>query len=142
MFIYEFLIHNLVHGTNADFDDLDVSKSSDGGIHFGTEDQAKMRSAGKNSRLLRASIDIQKPKRYKDDGGNWKKKIAAAKRAGYDSIVYLNRYEGLTTERIEHLSEIGKLDKLDNLSYTAFKKLVPEAEDSYIVFSNEQIKAK
>lgn len=142
MRIYEILIHDLVHGTNTDFDNLDVSKTSDGGIHFGSIQQAKMRAAGKNSKIIYADIDIKNPKRYKDDGSGWKNKIQRAKRAKHDSIVYLNRYEGLTTERIEHLSDMGKLDTLDSLSDSQFKKLVPEAEDSYIVFYNEQIKLK
>lgn len=130
----------MVHGTNTSFDTLDVAKTSDGGIHFGSIQQARMRSSGKNAKIIYAYINIEKPKRYKDTGGEWKNKITNAKRAGYDGIVYLNRYEGMSTERIEHLSDIGKLDTLDLLSDVAFKKLVPEAEDSYIVFDNSQIK--
>jgi len=138
-FIAETLI-SVSHGTNTDFDQLDVAKTSDGGIHFGSNQQAALRSTGKNSRIIDTQIDVRKPKRCKDDGSGWKNKIKSAKRSGYDSIVYLNRYENMTTERVEQLSQSGKLDTLDSLSDAAFKKLVPEAQDSYIVFDNDQIK--
>ncbi|CUJ69257.1 Uncharacterised protein [Achromobacter sp. 2789STDY5608633] len=79
------------------------------------------------------------PARSKDQGGNWKDKIQRAKAAGKDGIVYLNRYEGMTTAIIDRLSKSGHLNGLDDLSDAAFKRLVPEAQDSYIVFSVEQL---
>jgi hypothetical protein len=72
----------------------------------------------------------------KDSGGNWKSKIQRAKRQGYDAIVYLNRYEGTKTENV--IKNQGK--DLDRISDNQFKKLFPEASDSYIVFSEKQVK--
>lgn len=53
---------------------------------------------------------------------------------GYDSIAYLNRYEGMTTERIEALSASGMLARLNQLTDAGFRRLVPDAADSFIVF--------
>lgn len=44
----------LEHRTNGEFDTLDPSKTVDGGLHFGTSEQASMR-AGKGSRVIRGS---------------------------------------------------------------------------------------
>lgn len=128
----------MYHGSREDFTVFDPEKTVDGGFHFGTEAQAKMRNS-KNR--MAVYLDIRQPKRVKDTGGDWKKKIAAAKRAGYDGIVYLNRFEGMTTERIKELSESGMLSRLDGLSDREFRRLVPEAEDSFIAFYPEQIKS-
>ncbi|AWE88943.1 hypothetical protein CSC28_7041 (plasmid) [Pseudomonas paraeruginosa] len=56
-----------------------------------------------------------------------------------DAIVYLNRYEGLTTEVIERLSASGDLSRLDDMTDAQFRKVVPEARDSYIVFRQDQL---
>lgn len=128
----------LAHRTNTAFDDLDPTKTIDGGLHFGTLEQATMR-AGKNSRLILAYLRAPNLRRSKDRGGDWKSIIGSAKRAGMDGIVYLNRYEGMTTEIIERLRDSGDLQRLDGMSDAQFKKLVPEAMESYIVFSADQI---
>ena len=128
----------LEHRTNGEFDTLDPSKTVDGGLHFGTSAQASMR-AGKGSRVIRAYLKAKNIRRSKDRGGNWKSIIASAKRAGMDAIVYLNRYEGLTTEVIERLSASGDLSRLDDMTDAQFRKVVPEARDSYIVFSQDQL---
>lgn len=77
--------------------------------------------------------------RSKDLGGNWKAKIRQAKAAGKDGIVYLNRYEGMSSELIDRLQQNGLLDKLDGMSDAQFRKAVPEAQDSYIVFRADQV---
>lgn len=131
----------LFHLTAIAFEELDPSKTSDGGLHFGPLDQGMMRTAGAGAarRSIAARIKMSNPARIVDQGGNWKDKIRRAKAAGKDGIVYLNRYEGMTTAIIERLSKSGHLNGLDNLSDAAFKRLVPEAQDSYIVFSAEQL---
>lgn len=128
----------LAHRTNDLFDALDPSKTTDGGLHFGTLEQATMR-AGNNSRLILAYLQASRLRRCKDTGGNWKALIASAKRAGMDGIVYLNRYEGVTTEIIERLQATGELQRLDSMTDAQFRKAVPESEDSYIVFSAHQV---
>jgi hypothetical protein len=128
----------LFHRTTEQFEQLDPARTRDGGIHFGHSGQALMR-AGKNSHVFRVALKASKVRRCKDTGGNWKARIAAAKKAGADAIVYLNRYEGMTTDIIERLQQSGDLHRLDGLSDTAFLRLVPEAQDSYIVWDLDQI---
>jgi len=128
----------LAHRTQEQFDFLDPAKTVDGGLHFGTLEQATMR-AGKQSRLIRAYLLASRLRRCKDTGGNWKALIASAKRAGMDGIVYLNRYEGITTEVIARLSASGELQRLDAMTDAQFRKAVPEAVDSFIVFTAEQV---
>ena len=124
------------HGSSVKVDQLSPGK--DGGIHFGSKPQAEMRNS---KEVYSAHLDIKKPKRYRDTGGDWKSKIAAAKKAGYDGIVYLNRYEGIDQEKyFKLLGEGWTGEKLDSLSDAEFKKLLPGMGDSYIVFSPEQVK--
>lgn len=124
------------HGTRETFDEFAPNKE---GIHFGSGGQAKMRSG---KRMIEAYLSIQKIKRVKDTTGSWVKAVKAAKSSGYDGIVYLNRYEGVPYERFEKLRKEGISDeKMDKMSDEAFKKHVPEAQDSYIVFEPNQIKS-
>lgn len=129
-------ILTLYHATRSEFDTLDPSKTVDGGLHFGSQDQARMRG-GKKARMIEAQIEIKKPRRSKDMGGQWAGKIKSAKSAGHDSIVYLNRYEGLPLARVEEAIQDGV--DLDRLTDTQFKRRVPEATDSYIVFSPSSV---
>jgi hypothetical protein len=108
--------------------------------------------------MLKARLNIQKIKRVKDRGstGLWRRTIDAAKNAGYDGIVYLNRHEGIPmgkndvcnrVERAGYSSEvvnkclrsIYRPGWLNTISDEEFKHLYPEAEDSYIVFYPDQI---
>lgn len=124
------------HGTRETFDEFAPNKE---GIHFGTGEQAKMRNGKK---VIKAYLSIQKLKRVKDTNGYWTKAVKTAKSGGYDGIVYLNRYEGVPYERFEELRKKGISDeKMDSMSDAQFKKLVPEAQDSYIVFEPNQIKS-
>lgn len=125
----------LYHGSHVGVDKLDCRKTVDGGLHFGTLEQAQMRNS---RRLFHAHLDVTKARRSRDTGGNWKKKIAQAKAAGYDAIVYLNRYEGISQECFQQLRENGV--DLEKITDTQFRKLVPQAQDSYIVFSPEQVR--
>lgn len=130
----------LYHATTAQITTLDPAQTTDGGLHFGSYAQATMRTSGSSRTIYEAQLSIEKPRRCKDLGGGWDKKIRSAKSAGFDGIVYLNRYEGLTTEVIDRLQEHGVLDKLDSLSDAEFKKFVPEAHDSFIVFNAHQVR--
>lgn len=125
------------HGSRKPIDAFDFSKSVDGGIHFGTRPQAEMRGA-KGGSLIEADVDIKNPMRSRDTGGNWKDKIRNAKSKGHDGIVYLNRYEGMSLEDIQRAQEAG-ID-LDRLTDAQFRKFFPNAKDSFIAFTPEQIK--
>lgn len=137
-FQYSTIVDVFYHGTNKDFVKISINNTVDGGIHIGTLAQANMRSAGVNKRILEVFVDIRKPRRSKDAGGNWKSKIASAKKSGFDSIVYLNRYEGISLESIQKAENFNI--NLDAISDAEFKQIVPEAQDSYIVFSDSQIR--
>lgn len=126
------------HGTKNDFSSFAAQLGADAGYHFGTLAQANMRAAGGGKKIVSAYLRIENPKRMKDTGQKWSKaQLAAAKRQGYDGIVYLNRYEGTKTENVVRAHEAGV--DLDRMSDKEFKKWFPEAEDSYVAFDNEQI---
>lgn len=129
------------HGTKGDIEAFDKTKTADGGFHFGTAAQANMRVSGEGKNLIPVYLSANNLQRSKDMGGNWKAKIKAAKSAGKEGVVYLNRYEGMTSEVIARLADEGLLDKLDRMSDADFRRAVPEAEDSYIVFEPDQIKS-
>lgn len=129
------------HGTKAAISAFDPSKTVDGGIHFGSSEQAQMRASGAGKNLVPVYLRMTNPRRSRDTGGQWRQKIASAKAAGHDGIVYLNRYEGIPSERITQLASDGVLQTLDALSDKEFKRLVPEARDSYIAFSAAQIRS-
>jgi hypothetical protein len=131
----------LYHATKSDIEMFDDSKSADGGFHFGALDQASMRVSGQGKNLMPVYLSANKLQRSKDMGAKWGAKIRSAKAAGYQGIVYLNRFEGLSTEVICRLSDEGLLEKLDAMSDAEFRKAVPQAQDSYIVFRPEQIKS-
>jgi hypothetical protein len=132
-------ILELFHGTTADFDKFDSKMTVDGGFHFGSRDQAVMRSSGNRDKyLIKVALNIKKPRESKDSGSGWKSKIQSAKKAGFDGIVYLNRFEGIGVDSLAKALELGV--DLDRLSDSDFKKLIPEATYSWIVFDPHQIK--
>ena len=143
MTLYKVLLENLddpilYHGTKkgANFDKLKTG--IDGGIHLGSKAQAEMRGTGK---VYKIKPKLEKTKRVKDTDGSWIPVIKKAKRQGYDSVVYLNRYEGLSTESIQKSRKLGYThEKLERISDSQFKKLFPESEDSYIVFDSYDAK--
>lgn len=131
------------HGTKNDFNVFEEMPGSDGGFHFGTKEQASMR-AGKGE-LKAVFLNIRNLERVSDlryttpATSNWKANIKKAKRNDFDGIVYLNRSEGLSYDTIDYANEKGI--NLDAISEQKFKKIAPEAQDSYIVFNPNQIKS-
>jgi hypothetical protein len=137
------------HGTTATFDRFD-DRQVVAGFHFGSAAQANMRVAGQEGRrIMPVFLSIQKPRRSKDAGGKWASKIKSAKLSGYDGIVYLNRYEGIPAQAFQRAAEqlakknggMADYSRLDRLSDDDFRKLVPEAADSFIAFYSTQIKS-
>lgn len=62
--------------------------------------------------------------------------------AGYDGIVYLNRFEGLNSDPEETISATYGDDRdLNELTDVEFKGYLPEAQDSYIVLRPTQVKS-
>lgn len=130
----------LWHATHAEFDAFRPQRGKDSGFHFGTEAQARMRG-GRQARLIRVHLSARRLKRVRDTGSWSAERIARIRREGWDGVVYLNRYEGLSTERIEALHASGTLARLDRMSDREFRRAVPEARDSYVVFEPWQVKA-
>lgn len=134
----------MYHGTQKSFDVFDKKMTRDGGFHFGTLAQAEMRGGSKipGSNIMPCYLSIKKPRRVKD--GGWAGRVNSAKSAGYDGIVYLNRYEGIPLEAYDREENKGKkfsVEFLDNMSDAQFKKHFPEAQDSWIAFEPSQIKS-
>lgn len=126
----------LWHGSTAEVERFDPAATRDRGCHFGTHEQAVMR----NPAVLHfVEIETHRVRRCRDRG-DFGSVIRSARRAGYDGLVYLNRYEGMTTERIAALSEAGKLADLDDLSDAEFRRLMPEAQDSFIALDPDRIR--
>lgn len=121
----------LWHGSSQRIEAFDPSKTIDGGFHLGSEDQARMRNP---AWLHEVEVEVERIRRSRDEGGNWRARVERARADGFQAIVYLNRYEGMTSDIIERLQAAGQLSRLDDLTDKAFKKLVPEARDSLIVF--------
>ena len=120
----------LWHGSRRRIGSIDLSRTVDGGLHLGTEAQARMRNS---AFLHEIEIEVTRLRRSRDTGGNWAGRIQTARKDGCHAIIYLNRYEGIPADRIEDLHRQGLLSRIDTLSDAAFRKLVPEARDSLIL---------
>ena len=120
----------LYHGTSPSF-----TLKPHEPIHLGTQQQATMRGRGK---VVAFTVTATLFKRTRDAVGDWGRPIAAARRQGYEGLVYLNRYEGIPLARVLALAEQGYAgERLDALPDHRFKRLVPEAADSYLLLSGE-----
>lgn len=129
----------LYHSSPVAITEFDASKTRDGGFHFGTEHQARSRAVFNEGENLHAVvISAKRLLRAQDNGGFWGSVIARAKHQGYEGIVYLNRYEGVSKDSMAMARGKGKGDER-NLSDARFRSVAPEAEDSYIVFDPAQI---
>lgn len=128
----------LFHGSKGFAGAFDPIATRGRGVHLGTYEQALMRSVGSGRVLVEVDVRMPRLRRCLDTGGSWGKKIAAAREAGYDGIVYLNRYEGITTASIERAQRHGVL--LDEMSDAQFRRWCPESRDSFIVLYAEDIR--
>lgn len=45
--------------------------------------------------LHEVEVEVTRVRRSRDPGGDWSGRVRAARSAGLDAIVYLNRYEGV-----------------------------------------------
>jgi hypothetical protein len=99
------------------------------GLHFGSYDQARMRNA---SFLHEVSIRYDSAIRVKDRQ-DWSSLVKESRGRQRDACIYLNHFEGLSTQRISALDASGDLARVDDVPEARFRKLVPEAEDSVIV---------
>jgi len=107
----------------------------DRALHLGTRAQAEMRNG---AFLHEVEIEVKRVRRSRDPGGDWSGRVRAARSAGAEAIVYLNRYEGITFEVITRLAAAGRLGDLDKMTDKAFRQLVPEAQDSLILLEPDR----
>ena len=104
------------------------------GIHLGSLCQARMRASGGSvlKVRVRASLIRGSVPRVKDHDWTWREMARRRARRGQMLLTYLNRHEGLPVERVIKLSETSKGDLL-SMSDARFRKIAPEAEDSWLV---------
>jgi hypothetical protein len=119
----------LWHGSDRRIDRF-TDKGPDRALHIGTRAQAAMRNP---AFLHEVEVDLSRVRRSRDPGGDWSGRIRAARAAGMEAIVYLNRYEGVSADTIARLAASGRLAGLDRLPDRSFRRLVPEAEDSFVL---------
>jgi hypothetical protein len=80
-----------VHGTRAviEADALDPAATAEGGLHFGTETQARMRAGGRG-KLVYAYLRAGNARRARDEGEKgWVGKVRAARAGGFSALRYL-----------------------------------------------------
>lgn len=121
----------LWHGSDRPIDRF-TGEGPERALHLGTRAQAEMRNRA-FLHELEVEVEVTRVRRSRDPGGDWSGRVRAARAAGAEAIVYLNRYEGITAETIERLAAAGRLSGLDRLPDRAFRRLVPEAADSWII---------
>jgi hypothetical protein len=126
----------LFHKTNKEFTEFKPNS------HFGTTDQANMRAVGGGASIMPVMVRGENFRRMRDTG-DWSEKKLKPLAGKHDGVVYLNRYEGIPQESFHRAAaEVGGFEKLDLLSDAQFKKLIPEAQDSYIVFDPKNVRSK
>lgn len=96
-----------------------------------------MRCKGPGANLVPVFLLAERVKRVRDRGGSWGAVMKRATSGGFDAIVYLNRYEGIQLRSLEQALEAG-VDP-DKISDNDFRAWFPEARDSYLVPSAEQV---
>lgn len=133
------------HATTEPIDAFDPTKTKDGGLHFGTAEQADerlrhtrpARFTYTGEQVMPVYLRMERPLRLVDDGDDWRPKIDKAKSQGYDGIVYLNRYEAI--------AKLGDGSPVRGPDYNGtdaeFLADRPSARDSYIVFDASQVKS-
>lgn len=153
------------HGSNSIFHDVDVDKAGFG-FHIGSKAQAesvatKFRSQQHYIIPMYARIvnplemrDLQLwgvddirahvHKRVNSRGETYAELRADIQAAGYDGIVYLNRWEGLSDDDENSVLDDEEYWREFEFDYGAsdkeFKEVYPSAKKSWIIFSPTQVK--
>lgn len=121
------------HGSMTPVDRFDGSRGRSE-LHLGTLEQASMRG-GRHLYLF--EIDPAKTRRIRDGGEVGKTQCRAARAAGMDALVYLNRYEGISVESVQNAMDAGIHDRIDSMTDREFLKWFPEARDSWAILNPE-----
>lgn len=109
-------------------------------LHVGTMEQANMRAVGLDANVLPLIVDVQPHlvKRLRDTGSWDERKLRALQRKGWQAVVYLNRFEGIPLEEFE--AARAAVGDIDRLSDAQFRRLLPSARDSLIVFDPAHVR--
>lgn len=104
-------------------------------LHVGTQAQASMRG-GKYLYRIEFADDRKIPRLR--DNGSWHSKDLKrhARKAGL--IVYLNRHEGIPIEEFNQ-AQVDK-QKIDEMTDARFVKVIPSAQDSWIILDPDCVK--
>lgn len=103
-----------------------------GPLHVGTIEQARMRGGRYlHEVMLRPAMRMTRLR----DEGSWRKDAVMRHARRSPVVVYLNRYEGIPAEAFvrARAQAAEKGVDLDALSDSQFRRLLPEAQDSWIV---------
>jgi len=104
-------------------------------IHLGSLEQAKMRSGLVSKRILVFQLIPGLTFFRMRDKGSWNTENLKKMTSRYDGIVYLNRFEGIPLNEFDQCK-----NEPDELSDNCFRKHMPSASDSIIVFNPINIK--
>lgn len=127
----------LWHGSHEKLDKF-RGDALEGIVHLGTLAQAAMRSGDRYLHVVQ--VDLQYLKRVRDTGSDRRSQISQARRAGYNGLVYLNRYEGIEACRLEAVLKTIPARDLDTISDTRFRQIFPDARDSFLSFDPHMCK--
>lgn len=128
------LWHGTAYAVTANTFEVRNLKEAPGGFHIGSLKQARARKYPRGC-LIQVEVPtrlIKSAPRLKDRGGDWAQRLKRHAAKGVKALVYLNRYEGLSPERAAELAKFST-EALDAMSDASFRRLVPEAEDSWIL---------
>lgn len=87
--------------------------------------------------LHRVSFDKGRERRCIDKGGDWASRISAARRGNCTSIVYLNRFEGVSPESLDRIAAMRDPERVGD---AAWRRAVPECQDSWIALYPEDVR--
>lgn len=108
------------------------------GIHLGTLAQARMRAGtGTVLKVRILASKVRRIPRVRDRDGYWKDYLRRRARQGDRILAYLNRYEGIPVNRVIETRHADLSCKA--LNDASFRKLVPEATDSWIVLDPDLV---
>jgi hypothetical protein len=102
-------------------------------LHVGTVEQARMRG-GRHLHRLSLIAPPRMPRLR--DRGDWSPRTLARHARRSAMAVYLNRHEGIGLEEFEAARAMADIDAMPD---HAFRRLLPSAADSWIVFDPDVV---
>ncbi|MFZ3583724.1 hypothetical protein ACOI1H_16335 [Loktanella sp. DJP18] len=139
----DFIAYHGLQGRRPKDFSFGCRKSHPEGIHLGTLPQARMRAGSGTvlKVLVRASaLSQHRPvPRVKDRDDSWRNVVKRRAALGQQLLTYLNRHEGIPGERVMAMTALSKY-KILTMPDRQFRKVAPEAEDSWIVLDPDLVR--